>query len=243
MDEGTARPICRQRQCRARRGGRQSDAHRRNWRFELLRFVAMYLILASHYFGLDNWQIRHRSRPCGAAGATRSMPSGCGRPGRCGSVHPDIGVLPRLLRLESPPAACPAVGAGVRLFRRDIRPLPFAAALLHHPMEIRPGRGRLSSLSPPGVLVRQRVFRPHAPRPVHQPVAGQSHLPPVAGPDGHRRLGGVHLQILDGRSRYWTEPLYMIAVYLIGALIRRYPDILPRIRWWMSRWYSSRPRH
>lgn len=221
--------------CRARRGGgRQSDAHRRDWRFELLRFVAMYLILASHYFGFDNWQIRTDPALRGSWGnAFNALGLWAGQVGVVLFIlisayflaYSVSNPLPRLVRLW---VQVFVYSAGTYVL------FLLAAALLHHPMEIRP-RDVLTAVFPitsqaywfVSAYFVLMLLVPFINRLLDNLTCRQSLV-----------LTGIVVwvvfiwQILDGRSRYWTEPLYMIAVYLIGALIRRYPDILPRIRWW-----------
>jgi hypothetical protein len=194
----------------------------------------MFLILASHYYGFNNWQVRTDPALRGSWGnAVNALGLWAGQVGvvlfvlisayflAYSTSHP----LPRLIRLWVQTAVY-SVGTYVVFL--------LIAALTHHPVEIHP-RDILTAVFPitfqaywfVSAYFVLMLFVPFINRLLDTLTRHQAFV-----------LTGLVVwvvfiwQILNGRSMYWTEPLYLIGVYLIGALIRRYPQAMPRIRWW-----------
>lgn len=212
----------------------------RDWKFEFLRIVAMLLIVTTHFFADDNWAVHNDPAQTGTwAGSTHNALSFLGQVGVTLFVLISAyfvatntnSPIKRLWKLWMQIFLYSAPTFLLFLFLKRTRAIP------EHYLAGVNVKSCLVSFLPITEIAYwfmsayfiMTAFSPFINKLMDHLTAAQSWILTVM-------VIWVTLiwRMLNAQSQYYTDCGYLIAIYFIGANIRRYPERLPRIHWYSA---------
>ena len=212
----------------------------RDWKFEFLRIVAMLLIVTTHFFADDNWAVHNDPAQTRTwAGSTHNALSFLGQVGVTLFVLISAyfvatktnSPIKRLWKLWMQIFLYSAPTFLLFLFLKRTRAIP------EHYLAGVNVKSCLVSFLPITEIAYwfmsayfiMTAFSPFINKLMDHLTAAQSWILTVM-------VIWVTLiwRMLNAQSQYYTDCGYLIAIYLIGANIRRYPERLPRIHWYSA---------